>query len=109
MRRRQQAALGRGAAAPRPAPALLDQAVLQRVVGQVAVGLELQLLQRARPVGADRLHAEEHALGDLAHRLALGQAQEHLQLALGQPLRAAAGRPPPAAPSASISATCAVM
>ena len=59
-------------------PALLDQAVLERVVGQVAVGLQLELFEHARAIGADGLDAQAHALGHAADRLALGEAQEDL-------------------------------
>src|SRR6185312_17062537 len=64
--------------------ASLDQAVLQRVVREVAVRLELHLLHHSRAVRAHGLHAERHAVGHVADRLALGEAQEDLELALGE-------------------------
>ena len=53
---------------------------------------QLELFHHARAVGADGLDAQEHALGDVADGLALGQAQEDLQLALATAPRAAAAR-----------------
>jgi len=69
-----------------PAPDLLDQPIFQGVVRQVAVRLQLQFLQHSRPVGAHRLRAEEHAVGDVADGFAFGEPQKHLQLAFAQTL-----------------------
>src|SRR5690349_24460639 len=80
-------ATARSAGAPPPrhsVAALLDEAVLEGVVGEVAVGLELHLLHHPGPVGAHGLHAERHAVGHVADRLALGESQEDLELALGE-------------------------
>src|SRR5262245_19080542 len=44
---------------------LLQQVVLDRVVRDVRVRLHAHLLQDARPVGADRLHAQEQFGRDL--------------------------------------------
>ena len=62
----------------------VDQLVLQRVVGQVAVGGQVHLFHQARAVGADGLHTQGQRLGDVAGGLALGELQEDLELALGQ-------------------------
>src|SRR5262245_15250950 len=76
---RRDAGLGRPPGRWRPAmPVLLDQPVLQRVVRQIAVGLELQLLEHTRAVGTDGLDAQAHRIGQLAHRFATCQAQEYL-------------------------------
>src|SRR6478752_6500980 len=64
-----------------PAARSVDQLVLQRVVREVAVGGEVHLLHQARAVRAHRLHRQGQRLGDVAGGFALGQLQEHLELA----------------------------
>ena len=71
----------------------VDQLVLQRVVGQVAVGGQVHLFHQAGAVGADRLDRQRQRLGDVAGGLALGQLEEHLELALRQLLVRAPRRP----------------
>jgi len=63
---------------------LLDQTVLHRVVGQVAVRREPHLRHDARAIRTDRLDAQQHAAGQVAHSFAARQSQEYLKLALGQ-------------------------
>ena len=47
--------------------ALLDQAILQRVVGQVTVGVEVQVREHLAAPASHAAHADLQALGDLAH------------------------------------------
>src|SRR5437868_5537412 len=53
-----------------PQARLLDQAMLHRVVDEVHVGVERELLEDAAPIGAHRARREVHLLGDLLQRLA---------------------------------------
>ena len=57
----------------------VNQAILERVVGQIAVGGQAHLLHQPRAVCAHRLHAERQRLGNVAGSFALGQLQEHLK------------------------------
>src|SRR5262245_61891727 len=66
---------------PFSARVLLNQAVFQGVVRQVAVRFEPEFFQHARTICADRLGAEEHAVGDVSNGFTFGQSQENLQLA----------------------------
>src|SRR5687768_7735057 len=61
-----------------------QERVLERVVGEIGVGLQLHLLQYARPVGAYRLDAQVQLAGDFRGALAGGELVEDLELALRQ-------------------------
>src|SRR5258706_2704246 len=61
-----------------------DELVLDRIVGDVGIRLEAHLLEDARAVGANGLHAKEELLGDLRNALAVRKLAENLELALGE-------------------------
>src|SRR6476620_2861176 len=63
---------------------LLQQVVLDRVVRDVRVRFHAHLLQNARAVGADRLHAQEQFGRDLRNALAFREFREDLKLPLRQ-------------------------
>ena len=88
--------------------ALLNEAILDRVVGEVGVRLRVHLLQDPRAVRAHRLVAEEQLVGDVADGAAGRELAEDLEFPLAQLLVRAAGRSPPTS-SASICATAGLM
>src|SRR5688572_13362801 len=63
---------------------LLEQVVLDGVVGDVGIRLHAHLLQDARPVGAYRLDAQEQFGRDLRNALTLREFRENLKLPLRQ-------------------------
>jgi hypothetical protein len=55
--------------------------VLHGVAHDLGIVLELELLEHARPVGADGFHAQAELLSDLADGLAVGEQAQNLELA----------------------------
>src|SRR6266568_2390634 len=65
---------------------LLDQLMLHRVVHEVHVGVQAELLEDASAVGADGARRELHLLGDLVQRLAGGEHPHDPVFAVREPL-----------------------
>src|SRR4029077_1203478 len=68
-----------------PTGPLLDQAVAQRVGGQVGVGVEIHFLEDPRAVGADGLDADEKLLGYLRYAASHGKLAQNLEPPLLEP------------------------
>ena len=63
---------------------LLNQAVLDRVVGDVRVGFDAHLVEDARTVRADGFDAQEKLVRDFGNRLTGSELAENLELPLRQ-------------------------
>ena len=66
---------------PGSRPCSVQQAVLDRVIGEVGVAFHPHLLEHAGPVRADRLHRQVQFVGDLRYRRARRKLVEDLELA----------------------------
>src|SRR5882762_7567524 len=64
--------------------ALLQEVVLDGVIGDVRVGFHAHLLQYPGAVSADGLHAQEQLGRDFRHTLTFGELAEDLKLAFRQ-------------------------
>src|SRR6185503_4095973 len=70
----------------KPSARLLDEAMLHRVVDEVHVGVQVQLLQDASAVRAHRGGRQAHLLGDLVQRLAGREEPHHAVFAIREAL-----------------------
>src|SRR5256885_6671734 len=77
---------GRFSAILRRGGGSLYELMLHRVVHQLRIGGQTELLQDAYPVGADRARAQQHLFRDLVDRLARSEQPHHPILAVGKRL-----------------------